>query len=420
MSEKALITQFLGELKDRLATIGPLVERVAHFPDADHKIKVAIGIRRSGKTFLLYQTILKLLKENVERTRILYINFEDDRLMPLSREKCAKLLEAFYELYPENHDQRCYLFLDEIQNVEDWSAIVRRFLDTKNVQLYLTGSSSKLLSTEIATNLRGRSLSTEIFPYSFSEYLLAKNITIDTEFFDKKTQDHLSNIFREYLITGGFPEVIHNAFDMRIKTLQEYIDVVIYRDIVERHQVKHAQLLKYMIVFMLNNTGRTFAINKFYNDIKSQGYQVSKDVLYEYAAHIEDAYLTFFVSLHDSSIRRVNTNPKKIYAIDPGMASAMRFKPENDLGWLFENVVFLDLKRQGCKIEYYLTKDKSEIDFVVKTPRNEQKLIQVCWDCDNPETLVREERALAAAKKELKIEGAIVTLKSYLSKKSAS
>lgn len=414
MLEKILVTQFLSELKDKLTLINQSIERIAHFPKADHKIKVAIGMRRVGKTFLLYQTIQKLLAAGIARTRILYINFEDDRLLPLSREKCAKLIEAFYELYPDNHDQRCYLFLDEIQNVPDWSTIVRRFLDTKNVDIYLTGSSSKLLSKEIATNLRGRSLAIEIFPYSFQEYLHANNIVIHTDFFDKKTQDKLSKHFQEYLMIGGFPEVIHSDFDVRIKTLQEYIDVVIYRDIIERHQIRYTPLLKYMIVFMLSNPGRAFTVNKFFNDVKSRGYQVNKDILYEYMVYIEDVYLAFPVSLYDPSIRRVHLNPKKIYAIDPGMVSAMRFKLENNLGWLFENVIFLDLKRQGCKIEYYLTKNRYEIDFLIQTPSGKQQLIQVCWDADNPDTFSREEKALQAAQKELKIDGKIITLKQYL------
>src|SRR3990167_3860672 len=170
MNDQAMLAVLLGEFRDKLQRV-PSIARDAVFPVADNKIKVAVGMRRAGKTSFIYQTIQALLAKKIPLSRILYINFEDDRLVPLTREKCAKLIEAFYTLYPENHDQRCYLFFDEIQNAEDWPIIIRRFHDSKNAEIYLTGSSAKLLSTEIATSLRGRSLATEIWPFSFQEFL---------------------------------------------------------------------------------------------------------------------------------------------------------------------------------------------------------------------------------------------------------
>ncbi len=409
-----LVQRFQSQLQEKLLKLTHLVERDVSFPKADHKILIAIGMRRTGKTYLLYQTIQKLLAKKIPLSRILYINFEDDRLLPLTREKCAGMIEAFYALHPENHDHRCYLFLDEIQNVPDWPIIIRRFFDTKNVQIYLTGSSAKLLSKEIATSLRGRSLAIEVFPYSFSEYLRAKEIKFSENLFGDKEKDQQLDILKKYIMTGGFPEVIHEDTDLRIKTLQDYIDVVIYRDIVERYSVKHLAILKYMIVFMLSNPGRTLTVHKFYNDLKSQGHQLSKSVLYEYAEYIEDAYLAFLVNIHDRSIRRVQTNPKKIYAIDPGMLNAVKMNTENDFGWLFENMIFLDLKRQGYLIEYYLTKERLEIDFLAQTGRGEKKLIQVCWNADDLKTKNREEKALSIAEVELKIKGQLITPEYYL------
>ncbi len=166
-----------------------------------------------------------------------YINFEDDRLLPLDQQKLAKLVDSFYSLYPENHDRKCYLFFDEIQNVEDWPVVVRRLHDSKNVEIFLTGSSSKLLSKEISTSLRGRSLSIEIWPYSFSEFMRAKKINIDCSLYDQKTLDKLGHVFHQYLLCGGFPEVSDLDLDERRQTLQEYLDVVIYRDIIERPMV---------------------------------------------------------------------------------------------------------------------------------------------------------------------------------------
>jgi hypothetical protein len=258
-----------------------------------------------------------MIKEGIDRRSILYVNFEDDRLIPIDQQKLAKLVDAFYSLYPENHDKKCYLFLDEIQNVEDWPIVIRRLHDSKNVEIFLTGSSAKLLSKEISTSLRGRSLSVEIWPYSFSEFMKAKKINIDCALYDQRTLDKLGHFFQQYLLSGGFPEVIEFDAAVRRQTLQEYLDVVIYRDIIERHAIKNPSVIKYMIRSMIHNSGKLFSVNKFYQDVKSQGYQVGKDSLYEYAEHLEDAYLVFFMEVYDSSIRRVQSNSKKIYSIDP-------------------------------------------------------------------------------------------------------
>src|SRR3990167_1281676 len=209
MNEVEILTRLLSEFRDKLQRNLNLIPRDIHFPTADNKIKVAIGMRRAGKTSFMFQTIQSLLKKNIPVSQILYINFEDDRLMPLTREKCAQLIEAFYTLYPDNHNQRCYLFLDEIQMAPDWAIIVRRFHDSKNVDIYLSGSSAKLLSKEIHTSLRGRSLSTEIWPLCFKEFLVAKKADIETDLFSQKVQDQLRQYFHEYLLSGGFPEVVN-------------------------------------------------------------------------------------------------------------------------------------------------------------------------------------------------------------------
>ena len=415
MNETQILQVLLEEFQVKLKIIKEeLIIRDLTFPKAEKKIKVAIGMRRSGKTYFLYQQILNMISDGIPLSRILYINFEDDRLLPLDIKKLANLIEAFYSIYPENHDQKCYLFLDEIQNIENWPIVIRRFHDSKNVEIFLTGSSAKLLSKEIATNLRGRSLATEIWPFSFTEYMRAKNIKIDRKLYGKKTQDHLNKIFHRYLTEGGFPEVHNYETDVRQRILQEYIDIVLYRDIIERHKIKTPTLIKHMILSLIHNVSNPFTVNKFYNEVKSKGFKTGKDILYNYADYIEDAYLAFSVAIYDKSIRKTQTNPKKIYAIDPGIVRALTLDYDGDLGKLFENVIYLDLRRLGCKINYYLTSERYEIDFVVKSPQGHKKIFQVVWNTDDKKTLARENRALKAAIKELKIQGEIITLESYL------
>lgn len=409
-----LLETLISEFQSKINRLSDMIDRNISFPRVAHKIKVSVGMRRTGKTYSIYQEVKNLLAAGVASSRILYINFEDDRLLPLTQAKLAALIEGFYSLYPENHEEDCFLFLDEIQNVPDWPIVIRRVNDSKRVEIYLTGSSAKMLSSEIATSLRGRSLSTEIWPLSFNEFLAARHVYVDTKLFGKKTQDILTQQFKLYLNYGGFPETVNYEPDIRLQTLQEYVDVAIYRDIIERHEVRQPTLIKYMISFMLSNISRPFSINRFYNDVKTQGYKIGKEALYDYVGYIEDAYLAFTVSLYDKSIRRVQTNPKKLFAIDPGLAQVFALYRESDVGKLFENVVYLDLRRKNCNVHYYLTKDRYEIDFLAESPRGKKKFIQVCWDLNDPETKAREYRALEAGQKELGIEGEVLTLANYL------
>jgi len=196
-------------------------------------------------------------------------------------------------------------------------------------------------------------------------------------------------------------------------TLQSYVDTVILRDIVERHNISNISLLKYLTKSLLVNAAAPFSITKFYNTIKSQGYKVSRETLYHYVDYIEDAFLIFNVPLYSESVRAQHTIPNKVYAIDNGLIHAFSLKI-NDLYHKFlENQVYLDLRRQGKDIFYYRTKDGYEIDFVTVDKMGERELIQVTWDMSDPKTADREQRALDQAERELGIKGRIITSRDY-------
>jgi predicted AAA+ superfamily ATPase len=390
-------------------------ERHAQFSEIPNKIKVAIGMRRVGKTFFLLQEMKRLLQDkNVAWERCLYLNFEDDRLLPCSQEKLRLLLEAFYQIYPENHHETCYLFLDEVQNIENWSLVIRRFFDTKKVKIYLSGSSAKLLSKEIATELRGRSIATEIWPLSFQEYLNAKKIHLSGRLLGQQHYDLLFKHLQNYILAGGFPETIPLSQVESRQILQDYVELVILRDIVERHKIQNITIIKYLIQTLLKNAGCGFSINKFYNDLKSQGITSSRGLLYQYLDYLEDAYLIFPTPLFSESLRKTQSNPKKIYAIDPGLVKAYTLSLNENYGHLFENIVFLDFKRQGYKIHYYLTKDHLEVDFLIEDNSGKKKLYQVAWNTFDAKTLAREQRALDQAMQELNLEGELITPKNYI------
>lgn len=412
---KKLLETMQEEFKEALKTTEDSVPRHYKFPEAKNMIKVAIGMRRSGKTYFLYQTIRELLSsKQISLDKVLYINFEDDRILPLDYKKMGKMIDTWYTLHPENHNHCFYLFFDKVQNIEEWSLVLRRILDTKNCQIYATGSSAKLLSKEIATSLRGRSLAIEISPYNYLEYLKTHNIKTPSAPFGQKMLDehrsHLLNYFR----IGGFPAIQHMPSNEQLDTLQNYVKTVIFRDIIERHKISNITLLKYFINFLLKNTSAPFSINKFYNDIKSQGYKVAKDTLYSYLTYLEDAFLIFTVPIFTESIRQIQTTPKKIYAIDNGLTIANTFNLSKNFGKLLENQVYLDLRRQGKKIFYYITSDGYEIDFITQDKQGKYEIIQVTWERDDPRSYEREKRALHQAEKELGFPGRIIDYKNYL------
>ena len=409
-----LIATLMEEFTAKLAQSEGNTPRAYQFPSIKNKVNVAIGMRRTGKTYFLLQTIRQLFPKKIPLSQILYVNFEDDRLLPANQKTLVELIDTFFKINPENHDKRCYLFFDEIQNVEGWPTVIRRLLDTKNVEIYLTGSSAKLLSKEIATSLRGRAISTEIWPYSFNEYLLAKQVALPKKPLGQKKIDMFLQHLQNYLQQGGFPETINLSISDRNRVLQDYLDIVIFRDIVERYNVTNISLITYMLKFLINNPAGVLSINKFFNDIKSQGISVGKMTLHNYLTYIEDAFLAFPVPLFSNSIRKIHSNPKKLYLIDSGLINALSIKTTPDWGHLFENLVYLDLRRQEKKIYYYLTADRYEVDFLTISLTGEKELLQVVWDDSDPKTLEREERALKQAMKELKVPGRIITPESYL------
>lgn len=385
------------------------VNRLYELPPSNEQIYTVIGIRRCGKTVYLQQIIDELHLSGVLSEQILFLNFEDDRLFPIDGDQLAALLELFYEIFPDNHTRTCHIILDEVQNVEEWSKVVRRFIDTRNIVFYLSGSSSKLLSKEIASSLRGRSTSVELFPYSFKEYLTANNERMPSRIRGVAARDHLHALLDRYLIEGGFPALLNLPAPVRIQRLQSYIELVTFRDIVERHNVSNTRLLSYLINIMVSNSGSGFSVNKFYRDVKSQGYRAAKDTVYSYVSYIEDAFLVFAITIDSDSLRKRESAVRKIYAVDPGLVSALLFEPRKHIGALFETAVYLELRRRGGKLCYHITPDGFEIDFVHIAVDGRKSFYQVTYDLTDEKTQERELRALKSLQKETGCEAKLIT-----------
>lgn len=396
---ETLLEQLIADFHER--DIPQVTRRHATLPWLPGKIDTVIGMRRTGKTCFVYQVVANLLSKGVSRESVLYLNFEDERLLPMTAADLHRIPDTYYRRYPRLRDGQCVFFFDEIQNIEGWERFARRLLDTENVHLCITGSSARLLSREIATSLRGRSISTEIFPFSFTEALEHAGIGSGEGIRPgAKKRALLENRFHAYLVEGGFPEVQGMAQEHRVRVLQEYLDVVILRDLVERHKIASTVPVRYMVRHLLNAPAASFSINKYYNDLRSQGIPCGKNALHEYLDHLSDAYLFFQVSLHTRSERARMVNPRKVYAIDTGLVQACSRSVRRDFGHLLENLVFLELRRRNPTIEYYKTSGGYEVDFFVTDHSGNESLVQVSAEMTNPATRQRELRALTEAMKE--------------------
>ena len=410
MIPKKIWEELIADFYER--ELPKIIERDIDYP-LQMPIKRAISIigpRRSGKTYSMFQTIKKLSEKGVEKDRILYMNFEDSRLINLCLEDMNLMLNTFFELYPQNKKKKIWFFLDEIQNVEGWERFVRSILDRENICVYLTGSSSKLLSKEISTSLRGRTLSYQVFPFSFSDYLKAVKVNSGKPV-SSYQKAKLRNAFDEYLVWGGYPETIIYK-EERSRILKEIEEVTIYRDIIERYKVENTKVLKILFTQLIHS--KEFSIHKFFNFLKSQGIKVGKNTLYNYFEYISDSLVMFPLRKFSYSYREVEQSIPKIYFVDNGL---LTLKGIRDLGRLMENLVFIELKRKGFveneTLFYYKSPDKKEVDFVIKEKTKIKQLIQVCYDIEDYNTKERELKSLVKASKELECSNLLVITLDY-------
>ncbi len=385
--KKETLKEVLRQFTER--KLPQLHRRSLNVPFDSGKVVSLIGARRTGKTFILFQIMQDLLKQGVEREQIIYLNFEDDRLFPVSREDLDLILRAHSELFPELTKKKRYIFFDEIQNVVDWEKYVRRIYDTEDISVFLTGSSSSLLQRDMSTAMRGRCIIFEVFPLSFTEFLGFKNISHVS--YSPTSEAEIIHGFHEYLEWGGFPEVVLAEEGLKPMILQEYVSLMLYRDLIDRHSIRNQRLIRMLLKFCAQNTASLISLNKLYSDFTSQGIKLGKATLYEYMDMLEEAYIAFGCPKYDPSSRRQTQAPQKIHMLDPGLTRAYRTRPDADLGHRFETVVYLQERRRNSKICHY--RNGFEIDLCWN---DGGRFINVAWDMSNPDTVQREIKSLDA------------------------
>lgn len=386
--------------------IPPVKPRLLEIPVNLKKIIALTGVRRSGKTFQLYNVINRLIKQKIKLKNILYFNFEDERI-DKNTFILNNIIESYQELYPEINLGNCYFLFDEIQNIDGWEKFVRRIYEQISKNIFITGSNSKMLSREISTSLRGRSINYEIYPLNFEEYLNFLGIEINLN--STRSISAIVNIFEKFLSGGGFPELVSVDNEIKDRVLQEYFNVMIFRDLIERYDITQTEILKYFCKRVIGNSSKEFSVNKIYNEIKSQGYKISKDTIYEFQNYVESIYLAFFIPKYSRSIVKQEFSKKKVYSIDNGLAASVDAFFIKNKGTALENLVFLELIKSGKKILYY--SNNFECDFLLMENEKVCEAIQVCFDINDIDTKNREEKGLINVCREFQLKrGLILTI----------
>lgn len=375
------------------------IEREIELPVQPELIITVPGVRRAGKSSLLMLAVNKLLTSGIKRERILWVNFDDERLDGMSTEELDEVLQAYREMYPEIELKDVYMFFDEIQNIDGWDLFVLRVFKSYCRNVYVTGSNAKLLSSEISTALRGWTLDYEILPLSFREFCRFKGIDAHSHLESDKAKRYAA--MEEYIHGGGFPKVVLSTDkSMKLRLLQGYFNTMLFRDLAERHAIKNIEALRYFLKRVMQNLTKTTSINAIANDMRSNGVSVSKDDLYNWADWAVESYLFVRYPKYSRSLVKENQSLRKYYVIDTGMRQAVLMPQSEDKGKLLENIVALELfRRRGADRKMFYWQEGHECDFVVQHEDYVEELIQVTWDMADEDTRKREIEGIKEAAK---------------------
>jgi hypothetical protein len=374
-----ILRLIIAQKQNELRSPFTIVDRDTQILPVPRKATVIMGIRRCGKSTWQLEKIESLLEDGISSENICYIDFSDDRLdfLRLEESQPTVITDTYYGMYPDKHVQKVFFFFDELQYVNKWGQFVNRLQTTENCEVYITGSSAKLLSKELASELGGRTFPWELFPFSMREFLRAsgKSQTIK----DIVSRDEIVAAFDEYMVKGGMPErLVLPRESMAIRYFQDLVNDVITRDIILRYNISHPLQLKRLVQILMNDMSRLISVNKLKQRLAGERNRLSPELIRDYIDKLNDCYLLFTVPIRSYNTAVQAVNPKKVYCVDHAIAQAFSHSTSENNGLALENMVFLELRRSMEYIYYYKTKKGDEIDFAVGSDSDIQ-LIQVCW-----------------------------------------
>ena len=361
--------------------------KIKKFIDKE-QIKVITGIRRSGKSTLLKLLKEELLKKSIKADQILYINFESFYFSNIQKS------EQLYKYVRDNiiKGKRTYLLLDEIQNIEQWEKAINSFKVDFDADIYITGSNSNLLSSELSTHLAGRFVEIPVFTLSYKEFLTFRSVYLSNEVLDDK------NGFETYLRTGGFP-VIHTVdydMDSAYQVVQDIYSSVILKDSVQRNNIRNVEILERVIRYTFDNIGNTFSGKNVADYFKSQQRKIDINTVYNYLNILEEAFVLFRVPRFDIEGKGILKTQEKFYVSDISLIHSTLGFRSSKIGGFLENIVFLELKRRGFDVYIGKLGDK-EIDFIAQK-QAKMLYVQVAYKLDSKQTIDREFSNLKAIK----------------------
>ena len=383
-----------------------VLDKVVELLDLPH-ILCLVGVRRAGKSTLARQAINHLMRDKgVNPKNILFLNLETPQFSRYRNDVTTleRVFEDYLKLATPEGMVAC--FLDEVHFFPEWQVFVKDRYERKGIKFVITGSNSRLLSSELITLLSGRALPVEVFPFSFPEFALSQGIEAGDRISLERERHRLRNTFDRYLRGGGFPETAYIESEaVSREVLVMYARNILYQDIAPRFGIKKAQELEDLFFYLTSNVASLYTYNRLASLVA-----LNDKTIKDYLSYFANAYLLFTVDAHGFSVGEQIRSPKKVYAIDTGLAAATAFSFTENLGHYLENLVFLELKRRGKEVFYYKTAGGLEVDFAVREGSKLRELIQVARDMKTEKTRARELKALLKAMDETHLTaGTVIT-----------
>jgi uncharacterized protein len=382
------------------APLRALTARDIRLPGVANKALAVVGVRRGGKTSFLYRRIADAVAAGEAAETHLLVSLEDERLVGMTPEDLGWLLEEHRRMSAavQRAGQRT-VYLDEVQVVEGWETAVRRLVDDRDTRVFIAGSSAQLLSREVQTSMRGRAMEVLVHPFSFRESLrhAGEEPTAEWGRLGPNERASIDGALWRYLEVGGFPEAQGLEARDRIPLLRGYVDVMVLRDVIERHGVTNIEALRRLQRHLLSNPAGSFSVSKFHRDLKSQAVAVGEETLHDLLRYLEDAFLVRLVSMHTASERQRMRNPRKVYPIDPGMIAVYERAGRENRGRRLESAVLLELERRGYEVGWVRVGDGLEVDYYAEHTMTDPLLVQVSLDTAMEATWEREIRSLEVA-----------------------
>jgi len=403
--EKEKLKELIIEHKEKFLKKTELVKREIQKDIApllnQREIIIITGVRRGGKSSLMRLISNDLIeKYDILQDNILYLNFEDERFTYFDINDFEQVYEIFLELY--HPVGRKYFFLDEIQNVKGWEKWLNRLYEFEDLKIFVTGSNATLLSSEIATVLTGRNRQLIVYPFSFNEFLSLRNYSItEKDFYLREKRIEIKRLFDEYLKLGGFPEVLKISDNT---LLEQYLKDIIYRDVIARYSIRNIKEIKELTLFLASNIGTI----QSYNNLREMINVKSLNTIKNYLEMLENVFLFFKIDLFSFSVKKQIYNPSKIYSVDSALSNAIAFKFSENMGHIYENIVFIELQRKNKEVFYWKSKRGREVDFVIKSGLKIDEAIQVCFSFTDKKTRDRELESLLSAKNELNVDNLVM------------